>query len=174
MKTVLGSLILLWVFISAHAHAVDNVHFSGVLVSQPCTLPEDDTHIALEFDTVVTKYLYLYQRTKSKPFVIHLLDCNPTMMGAVNVTFEGQPDGELTNLLAIDGASTAQGIAIGIELADGTLLPINKTSPAQPLVSGNNSLSFSAFVQIQPTVLTNKALKNGDFTAIVTFVVGYQ
>lgn len=174
MRSVMGGLILLLVCISSNVNAVDNVHFSGVLVSQACTLPDEDANITLDFDTVVTKYLYQYQRTRSKPFVIHLVDCNPAMMGAVNVTFEGQPDSELSNLLAINAGSTAQGVAVGIELADGTLMPINTTSPAQPLVSGNNSLSFSAFVQIQPSVLTNKSLKNGDFTAIVTFMLGYQ
>lgn len=174
MKNIMELMIILSFFIYGSAVAADNIHFSGVLVSQPCTLPEEDTNIPLEFDTVVTKYLYQYQRTKSKPFAIRLLDCNPALMGAVNVTFEGSPDSELTDLLAIDTGSSAQGIAIGIELADGTLLPINTTSPAQPLVSGSNSLSFNAFVQIQPTVLANKSLKNGDFTAITTFVVGYQ
>lgn len=174
MKTALGLFFTLMILVSDMALAADNVHFSGVLVSQPCTLPDEDTNIQLAFDTVVTKYLYLYQRTKSKPFAIHLQDCNPSLMSSVNITFEGTPDSELTDLLSLDAGSSSKGVAIGIELEDGTPLPINKPSPARPLAIGSNTLSFNAYVQIQPTALTNQSLEEGDFTATSTFIVGYE
>ncbi|EOW6770279.1 fimbrial protein [Cronobacter muytjensii] len=154
--------------------AADNVHFSGTLVAEPCTLPDADTDISLDFGTVVTKYLYQYQRTKSQPFAIHLQECDPAIMSTVGVTFQGTVDTELTDLLALDASSTAKGVAIGIERQDGTLLPVNKASPEMPLVSGNTTLNFNAFVQIQPTVLANKSLTEGSFTAISTFILSYQ
>lgn len=154
--------------------AEDNVHFSGVLVAEPCSLPDINSDIQLNFGTVVEKYLYQYQRTRSQPFTISLKDCDPTLMSTVSVKFQGTADTELTDLLALDASSTAKGVAIGIELEDGTLLPLNKTGPYNQLSSGENTLKFNAFVQAQPTVIANKSLKAGEFKAISTFILSYQ
>ncbi|CBA33887.1 fimbrial protein [Cronobacter turicensis] len=154
--------------------AEDNVHFSGALVAEPCTLPDKDTDISLDFGTVIEKYLYQYQRTKSQSFSIHLEDCDPTLMSSVSVTFRGETDTELTTMLALDASSTAKGVAIGIELPDGTPLAINKASPYSQLTRGTNSLTFNAFVQAQPTAITSKSLIAGDFAVISTFLLTYQ
>ncbi|WP_336280414.1 fimbrial protein [Cronobacter dublinensis] len=175
MKTILlpGTLLMLALSGSVYAEE-DNVHFSGALVAEPCTLPEADTDIQLDFGSVVEKYLYKYQRTKSQPFSIHLTECNPTILSSVSVTFQGTADIELINMLALDASSSAKGVAIGLELADGTPLEINKASPFTALTNGSNTLIFNAFVQAQPTILANKTLVAGDFTAISSFVLAYQ
>ncbi|MEP9267631.1 fimbrial protein [Enterobacter asburiae] len=156
------------------AQAADNVHFSGALVAEPCTLPDADTDIHVDFGTVIVKYLYQYQRTKSQPFTIHLEDCDPSVMKTVSVMFEGTTDDELTDMLALDPASTAKGVAIGLELPDGSPLAINKATPHQQLVKGNNSLSLNAYVQAKTAVITTKTLTAGDFTATANFVLNYQ
>lgn len=160
--------------ISGVQAAEDNVHFSGALVTEPCVLPDADKDIHLDFGTVIEKYLYQYQRTKSQPFSIHLTECDPAVLSTVSVTFQGTADTELTDMLALDASSTAKGVAIGLELADGTPLLINKASPYTQLSSGNNMLKFNAFVQAQPTIITNKSLVSGDFMATANFVLGYQ
>ncbi|STD15382.1 fimbrial protein [Cronobacter universalis] len=160
---------------SVYANATDeNVHFSGALVSEPCTLPDADTDINLNFGTIVEKYLYKYERTKSQPFTIHLEECDPSIFNTVSVTFQGTADPVLINFLALDASSTAKGVAIGLELADGRPLAINKASPFTQLSSGNNTLTFNAFLQAQPTVIASKSLTPGDFTAISTFLLTYQ
>nr|EGT4338198.1 type 1 fimbrial protein [Cronobacter muytjensii] len=150
------------------------MRFSGALVSEPCTLADADTDIRLDFGSLIEKYLYQYQRTKPQPFSIHLQECDPTLMNTVSVTFQGTADTELTELLAPDAASTAKGVAIGLTLADGTPLAINKASPYTQLSSGNNTLTFNAYIQARPTVITNKSLTAGDFTATANFVLAYQ
>lgn len=166
--------VLALVFSAGAPAAEDNVHFSGALVSEPCTLPDADTDIKLDFGTVIEKYLYQYQRIKSQAFSIHLKDCDPTIMNSVSVTFEGTSDTELTTMLAPDASSTAKGIAIGIELLDGTPLAINEDSPNIVLANGTNVLTFNAFVQAKPTYLANKSLAAGEFTATVNFLLSYQ
>ncbi|HAS1758130.1 TPA: type 1 fimbrial protein, partial [Enterobacter asburiae] len=118
------------------------MHFSGALVAEPCTLPDSDTDIHVDFGTVIVKYLYQYQRTKSQMFTIHLENCDPSILKTVSVTFKGTTDDELTDMLTLDTSSSAKGIAIGLELNDGVLLAVNKSSPATQLVSGKNSLTF--------------------------------
>lgn len=174
-RTFLLPGIWLMLALTSGAHAVeDNVHLSGALVSEPCTLPEADQDIHLDFGTVIEKYLYQYQRTKSQPFTIHLTECDPAILSSVSVTLQGTADSELTTMLALDASSTAKGVAIGLELADGTPLAINKASPYSQLASGNNTLTFNAFVQAQPTIISGKSLTVGQFTAISTFVLTYQ
>ncbi|EJH4504016.1 type 1 fimbrial protein [Cronobacter sakazakii] len=157
-----------------YVEAADNVHFSGALVAESCTLPESDQDIHLDFGTVTEKALYQYHRTKSQPFTIHLENCNPAIAGTVNITFEGTADSELTDSLSLDAGSTAQGVAIGLERMDGTPLPINKPTPYFQLTSGNNPLTFNAYIQAQSSVITNESLKVGDFTATSSFVLDYQ
>ncbi|ELQ6169040.1 fimbrial protein [Cronobacter dublinensis] len=173
MKRTLLFVFLLMSATQAIAGA-DNVHFSGTLVAEPCTLPDADKDVRLDFTAIETKFLYQYQRTKSQPFFIHLEECDPTISKSVSITFQGAADTELTDLIAIDASSTAKGVAIGIEREDGTLLPINKASQEMQLLSGETTLSFKAFVQVQPTVLANKSLNEGTFNAISTFILGYQ
>jgi len=152
----------------------DNVHFSGALVAEPCTLPDSETNITLDFGSVIIKSLYQYQRTQSQPFTIHLEACDPSLMKTVSVTFNGTVDDELNSLLALDPTSAAKGVAIGLELPDGSPLAINKAAPYQQLTAGNNALTFNAYVQIKPQALSMKAVTPGDFTAISTFTLAYQ
>ena len=175
MKTILwpGALLALALSLSASA-AEDNVRFSGALVSEPCTLPDTDTDIHLDFGTVIEKFLYQYQRTKSQPFSIHLTECDPAILSTVSVTFQGTADTELTEMLALDASSSAKGVAIGLELADGTPLAVNKTSPYTILANGSNTLVFNAFVQAKPSVLASQTLTAGDFNVVSTFVLNYQ
>lgn len=156
------------------ARADDNVHFSGALVAEPCELPDADTDIHIDFGTVITKYLYRYQRTKSKSFTIHLENCDPTVMNQVSVTFVGTPDEELTDMLAVDTSSNAKGIAIGFELQNSAPLKINKEMPYKEIIKGSNELIFNAFVQAEPKVISTQSLVVGDFMAISSFVLTYQ
>lgn len=152
----------------------NNVHFSGALVAEPCTLPDTETDIHLDFGSVIEKSLYQYQRTKSQPFTIHLEACDPALMKTVSVTFTGTADDELTTLLALDPTSDAKGVAIGLEMPNGSPLGINKAAPWQQLTAGNNSLTFNAYVQIKPQALSMKTVTPGVFSAISNFVLSYQ
>lgn len=173
-RNVLLLAILAGMFSVNVSQADDNVHFSGALVSEPCTLPDGDQDIQLDFSSVIMKSLYSSQRTASLPFTIHLENCDPSLMATVNVTFQGTADDELTNLFALEASSTAKGVAIGLEQGNGQALAINKASAYQQLSSGNNSLTFKAYVQAKPVALAQQKISPGNFTAISTFVLGYQ
>lgn len=156
------------------AKAADNVHFSGALVAEPCTLPDANSDVQLDFGSVILKSLYQYKRTKSQVFTIKLEGCDPSLMSMVNVTFEGTPNMELQNLLALDPSSTAKGVAIGLEQADGTPLNINSEGQYQQLVQGDNALNFYSYIEVEPEALTNKSVTAGNFTATATFKISYQ
>lgn len=164
---------LLLVLGAASAWAVnDNLHFSGTLTTEPCTLDPDSVNINVDFGTVMDKYLYINMRTHSKPFDIRLEGCDTTVGKSVTVTFSGTADSELKDLLAVSNGA-ASGIAIGLEQANGTALPINQATLASHLITGNNVLAFRGYVQVKPSAMQNQSLTRGDFNAMATFTLAY-
>lgn len=156
--------------------ANDNVHFSGAVVTEPCTFPDSDLNIVLSLGSVGIKELYQSSRTKSAPFIITLGECDPAIMDSVSVTFKGTGDDELPDMLAMDAGetTTASGIAIGLEMQDGTALALNKPAPPMALQVGTTLLTFMAFIQAKPSAMANHSLVGGAFQATSTFVLDYQ
>jgi type 1 fimbria pilin len=153
----------------------ETVNFDGTLVEDACEVYPGDENIELDFGSVVDKYLYLNTRTHSQPFTIRLVNCDLVLGREVKVTFSGTENGALSGLLAIDASSQASGIAIGLETASGTALPINTGEYTQSLHSGNgNDVNLQAYVQGEPLALQTKTLGRGAFLATATFELNYE
>lgn len=149
----------------------DNLLFDGNLIAGSCTLDPDSTDIVVEFGTVVNRDLYNNTRTAGYPFNIHLVDCDPAVSATAELTFTGTADSELPALLSITG--TATGVAVGLELPDGTSVPLNKPSPGFTLIQGSNLLQMAGYVEVKPTAQASQGIVEGDFTAVATFVMSY-
>lgn len=161
-------------FLCEPTQAVENMVFRGGLVNAPCTLRPGDEAIALEFRTVIDKFLYSDTRTPSQPFSLHLEDCDVAVATGVKVTFVGTESLPLPGLLALDASSVARGVAIGIETSAGQPLALNIKSAAIPLTPGDMTLAFQAYVQAEPTAKASKGIVRGPFTATATFALEYQ
>lgn len=151
-----------------------SVLYRGSLVAEPCTLLPEDENILLDFGTVIDKYLYLNGRTNSKPFQLHLIDCDTSLGKMVKMTFSGTESLPLPGLLALDAGSEAKGIAIGLETQDGQALPLNQQSRGQEITNGNNVITLKAYVKGEPDAITNKTIERGIFTAVATFALEYE
>lgn len=168
-RSVWMTWLLLSVFAVA-AQAKDNVKFDGTLVKDPCSLSPDSSDIDVDFSSIADKYLYRYTRAPGQPFVIRLEGCDVSIGNSVMITFSGDEESELPGLLKVKDLS---GIAIGIENKNGTLQPLNKSTPASALSNGDNDFNFSGYVQATPSALQNHTIGRGDFSAIATFEVSY-
>ncbi|MBL5905352.1 fimbrial protein [Serratia fonticola] len=154
--------------------AAKNMRFHGALVAEPCVISPGDETVVLDFDTVLDKYLYMNTRTHGQPFKLHLSQCDLSLGKTVKVTFSGDGSAVLPGLLALNGASQASGIAIGMETPQGELLPINQPGKAQALANGSNTLTVQAYVQGEPEALAKKAITRGPFSAVATFSLEYE
>ncbi|EMJ5851812.1 type 1 fimbrial protein [Klebsiella aerogenes] len=154
--------------------ADDNIHFTGALVAEPCVIPSGEENIPLEFGTIIDKYLYENQRTGNEPFTIHLTECDPAIASTLSVIFSGTPSPSLPGLLALDGGSTASGVAIGLNDMNGDALPLEQAPPVVELAKGENVLTFSAYVQGEPEAIANRSIGRGEFTATATFTLKYE
>jgi type 1 fimbria pilin len=158
----------------ASAQAVENVEFRGALVNAPCTLRPGDEAIELNFGTLVNKYLYTNPRTPSQPFALHLDDCDTAVATGVKLTFMGTESTALPGLLALDAASVARGVAVGMETSAGQALPLNVQGSTTPLTQGNMTIALQAYVQAEPVAKANQGIVEGAFTATATFALEYQ
>ncbi|HDG9775442.1 TPA: type 1 fimbrial protein [Raoultella planticola] len=156
------------------AQGGENVLFHGALVAEPCVIPPGEENLQLDFGTVIDKYLYLNQRTHGQPFELHLTECDLGLGTMVQVTFSGNENPNLPGLLALDGASQASGIAIGMETSEGKSLPLNQTGQKYPLVKGNNRIAFKVYVRGEPGAIANETIERGPFSAVATFRLEYE
>lgn len=170
MKVVACGLLLL--LPKAVLAAGENLHFSGNLVAEPCLLDPNTTEITLNFNTVVSKYLYTHVRTQGKPFTVRLLECDLSIGKTATLTFSGTESLALPGMLALNGGS-ASGIAMGIETPDGKALPLNKASDGYQLVNGDNEIALLGYVQGEPEAILHRTITPGDFTATANFEVAY-
>jgi type 1 fimbria pilin len=152
----------------------NNVHLYGALVAEPCVIPPGDEEIHLDFGTIIDKYLYLNTRTLGQGFEIRLAECDLTLGKTVSVSFIGTENSALPGLLAIDGSSTATGIAIGLETPEAKPLPLNKVSDKLLLQGGGNIIALQAYVQGEPKAITEQTIGRGPFNAVATFSLEYE
>ncbi|VEI61921.1 Fimbria A protein precursor [Serratia fonticola] len=156
------------------AVGADNVRFHGALVAEPCVIPPGEESLQLDFGTVIDKYLYLNQRTHGQEFVLHLTECDLSIGTTVQVMFSGTENPNLPGLLALDGASQASGIGIGMETPEGNPLPLNLAGQKYPLTKDSNLIAFKAYVQGEPEAIAHETIERGPFSAVATFSLEYE
>ena len=158
----------------APVQAGENVEFRGALVNAPCTLRPGDEAIELNFGTLVNKFLYTNTRTPSQTFSLHLDDCDTAVATGVKLTLMGTESTALPGLLALDPASIARGVAVGVETVSGQGVPLNVQSSTTPLAQGNMVIALQAYMQAEPAAKANLDIIPGEFTATATFALEYQ
>ncbi|QPJ99573.1 type 1 fimbrial protein [Enterobacter mori] len=151
--------------------AADNLQIDGTLVNEPCELAPESENLTVEFDTIITKYLYINTRTHAIPLTIKLINCDTTIGESGWITFTGLENEALPGLLSVTGAAT--GIAVGMELPDGTPLTVNQPSPAFSLLDDATDIVLQAYIQGEPEAIEKGTITPGDFLATATFEIEY-
>ncbi len=150
------------------------VHIYGIIQGPTCNVVNSDIHV--DFGNIIDKGLYARKRTPSIPFTIKLDKCDLTFDHDAVVTFVGNESLalDLQGFLSIDDSSSATGIAIGIENANGQFIPLREQSHQGPIRSENMSLHFNAFIAAERQAIQNHAIGLGAFTATATFHIEYE
>ncbi|CAI0789056.1 Fimbrial adapter papK precursor [Serratia quinivorans] len=159
--------------LASGAQAATDMKFHGELVAEPCVVAAGDDQVALDFGELSNKDLYSSGRTKGKAFQLRLTGCDPAIAKDVRVTFSGTESSKLPGLLALDGASQAGGVAIGLETPTGVALALDKPSEKYPLKTGSTVIDLQAYVRAEPQAVTDKSLTLGSFSTAATFTLDY-
>lgn len=152
----------------------DNLSFKGQLVAQPCIIEQGNESRNMNFDSLIEKSLYIFGRSYSRPFSLLLSECDLSVGKNVRISFDGQRSVALPNLLAITAEGETSGIAVGLETADGSPLPLGKKTSDYQLKEGVNEIFFKAYVQAEPEAIAKKNIVLGPFTAVATFYLEYE
>ncbi|MGP2504113.1 fimbrial protein [Pantoea ananatis] len=149
------------------------IHFTGSITNSPCAVVLNNGYE----QTVPLNQVSARAFSKAgdtgpkKTFDIILENCDVSTYKNATLSFNGQTDGnnkvlQLTN----NGSNTAQGI--GIQVTDVNNNPVSfdgTPTPATKLVSGKNTVSFTAsYISTAATVTA------GDANADMTFTLQYQ
>lgn len=148
-----------------------NVSLHGELVEEPCTLSMASVKQTVKLGNVIKSTLYLHQRTHNYGFSIVLEECDISLGNTVEISFNGAEDLQQPGFLAVTGV--AEGIAIGLETAEGKPLEINKTIKSYLLTDGSRTLKFSAYVSASELAIEKHMIVEGEFTANVAFTLHY-
>lgn len=173
MKTVILSIIMYSLVLSLHSQAAESdINFRGTLISEPCTVTEND--IVIDFGTIPNKNFYDYMppRTWLKSFQVALKDCDLSLGNQVKVMFTGMEDAEQHGRLAVTGIGV-KNIAVGIQGINGKDIPINKQTESYPLSAGTTILKFKSYIQASSAGIKNHAVGLGSFEATASFVLEY-
>ncbi|MEX0446323.1 fimbrial protein [Xenorhabdus sp. SGI246] len=152
-----------------------NVRITMTVLAPPCVIKPEDKIMEVNFGNIINRDLYLYHRTPSQQFRLHLEECDPRVAQKVKIRFVGQESREQPGLLAFSHGSSASGAAIGMEKLDGTPLPFNKTAQFRLSdTSSNNVIPFQAYVKADPSALLQNKIGVGEFNAMATFELSYE
>ncbi|OSN10000.1 hypothetical protein AU512_10815 [Lonsdalea iberica] len=177
-RTVHG---LLWahgISLAASAAAADSgnaqdyvydVGFHVRVVDSPCVLSTDSENIDVDMGEASVRSLQTDRAGEWRDFSILLTQCSTETLRDVVVSFSGKENTALAGRLAIDSASVAKGVAIGIYRAD-QLLALNDQTGKIPLFDGDNRLDFRARLE----KVDSEPLAAGSYSATAHFTLSYQ
>lgn len=144
------------------------VTFHGTITEVPCTLDSGSADQTVELGHIASSQLEKKGQSTAKNFNFALSGCDVTSKKTVAVTFNGQADSADPTLLAL-ASGDASGAGIAINSGD-KQLPLGTASSAQTLATGNNTLTFSAYLKGDGA----SAVTAGEFSAVSNVTFTYQ
>ncbi|UAN48729.1 type 1 fimbrial protein [Serratia sp. JSRIV001] len=146
-----------------------SVTFTGSIIDAPCSIDSESIDQTVDLGQVSNVTLDNKGKSKEKTFDIKLEKCNVGDKGkSVTAKFTGA-EGGTAGLLGITG--TAKGASIAVMDGKGTLIGLGKSTTAQQLQNGINTLQFSAHLQGDGA---SGGVVPGNFTSVANFTLDYQ
>ncbi|MCK7230260.1 type 1 fimbrial protein [Enterobacter asburiae] len=144
------------------------VTFTGSIIDAPCSITPESADQTVDLGQVSNLALKDGGKSVPQTFTIKLTQCDVTTKKTVKTTFAGTESTAQTGLLALTG--TAKGASIAIVSATGTVIPLGTPSAAQTLLTGDNNLEFSAYLQGDGASAT---IVPGTFKSVANFTLDY-
>jgi len=167
-----ATMVLIFGALSALSDAADNVaiNFTGKIIAPSCEVSSSEQNVSLG-DIVKSNFSNAGDVSAAIPFSL-IINCPTVAPEKATVIFSGTAASD-TNLLALDGdSSSAVGVAVRINESDGiTQISLNKPSSETTLVSGINTLHYSAQYQALSSI---SGITSGSANATAQFSINYQ
>ncbi|PKH26372.1 fimbria A protein [Enterobacterales bacterium CwR94] len=150
------------------------IHFKGHIVDAPCSIKpgEDGDGQTVYLGQISNAVLAANGNTGTsspRPFQITLENCAMGTLKSVKTKFTGPTSKWDQNNLGMTG--TADGASIVLTDGTGKKTKLGEASAAQQLQNGNNTLSFSAYLQGGGK---DAVIVPGEFSSIADFTLAYE
>ncbi|MDA4741636.1 fimbrial protein [Enterobacter hormaechei] len=147
------------------------VYITGVVKGKTCIVSPGSEQLVVEMHDVAARQLAGQKNeTPYEPFTINLEACGAGL-SAVSTHFEGTPDGNNSDLLALTGGTDyATGVAIGLYNPDKSLIAMGDES--LPFALSNDQTTLALHFYARYLAVTN-AVTPGVANAAATFVLTY-
>ncbi len=146
------------------------VTFNGAIIDAPCSIAPESIDQTIELGQISKVALKDGGKSTPRNFSINLENCSlEDGKNKVSVIFSGMTSVADNGLLGITG--TAKGASIAITDGSGAVIELGKSNKDQVIQSGNNTLSFSAYVQGDGALET---ITEGEFQAVTDFTLAYN
>lgn len=156
------------------------ISFKGSIIEAPCSISAESANQTVEMDQVSNSALKNGGKSVPTPFKISLIGCDLTeAKKSVTATFTGTPSAAQPNLLKLL-SGTAKGASLAIADSHGTLIKLGEPSPATQLISTENTLEFTAYLQGDMTTpegggeAVAAQIEPGTFDTFAHFTLIYQ
>lgn len=149
------------------------VNFKGQIVDAPCSIKPDSNNQDVDMGAVTVKTLEA-GRSSNVPFELHLESCDVSG-GAktVGIMFDGvRAEQGNDALLMLNGS--AKGAGLGIVDKTGKDLVLGSESSLGEVVQGDNTLSFTAYLEKLGQGGTAASVVPGSYTSIANFTLTYK
>lgn len=149
------------------------INITGSILPSSCTISTGKSNLDVYMGTFANNTLTAVGQvlTPKKSFDVSLTGCNDGIIGTV-MTFSGTADNDEPTLLALsspDADGTAKGLAIRLSDNADNVIDINKAMALQPLVPGDNTITFNLAYQV-----TKVPVAAGDANAVLYLDLTYQ
>ncbi|HAT5000941.1 type 1 fimbrial protein [Serratia marcescens] len=167
--------------LSSTAFAADQGHgkvtFTGAIIDAPCSINPDSVDQTVELGQISKVALLSGGKSTPRNFSVDLENCTfekdaggAPLKNKVALTFTGMESQANNGLLGITG--TAKGASVAITDGSGAVIKLGQPTKTQELQNGNNTLSFSAY--LQGDTASGAVLTEGDFQAVADFTLAYN
>lgn len=168
--------------LSSSVFAADQGHgkvtFTGSIIDAPCSINPDSVDQTVELGQISKVALLNGGQSTPRNFSIDLENCTfekdsatgALLKNKVALTFTGMESQANNGLLGITG--TAKGASVVITDGSGAVIKLGKATKDQELQNGNNTLSFSAY--LQGDTASGTVITEGDFQAVADFTLAYN
>lgn len=162
----------------SHGSFADMV-FTGNLQDRLCQLAPSSAEQDVIFPQMtLAQFLDAPGRSPSQNFAIRLLNCQADAPGkVVKLIFSGQSEQSVPGAVKVSGVNSGK-LVIQLVDTDGitplALGEAHRAGKGDLITADMMTLNFSAYVRPTPDALAERSVKEGDYSAVVTFEINYQ
>lgn len=157
------------------------INFTGEIIAAPCSITAETKDQTVDLGQISNTALVAGGTSTNKSFDITLSECNfedAVKNRKANITFSGNTNASMDNLLAVSGFSDAEigktnNVAIEIQDSKFTKVVLGTALEYPNLQAGDNVLSFNAQVR-GSSASTIDTIPLGNFKGLANFAITYN